>query len=302
MSRNALRRYLYGLVVASLPGCCHDVAATGYTVDVDAAAFDDADGGANGFKVCANICRQNECSGYTLDGGTAKVHCVEVGGRSCGFPVAGGPAPLRLRPVAIFCDDPVGAWFARMAHVEGAAVYGFLQLAGELQRLGAPAELVDAAHEAAGDERRHARIARRLAREARATVPAVEIDPTPPRDAFQVALGNAVDGGVFETFGVLVTHWQSRTAAGRRVRAAFCRIHEDELRHAELARAVARWLEPRLTPPERARIAEARRAAAARLRRDLEAPVPERLVKLAGLPPPEVTRRWAARMTADLWS
>jgi hypothetical protein len=307
MTRNALRRYLYGLVVASLPACCHDTGPEWQPYSVDAALFAGFDGGVERGaalppELCRKICHAAEpCSaGPVEDGGTAQVVCEGPGGQKCSFPLAaGGRPPPGLRPVAIFCEDPVAAWFAYLAHVEGAAVYGFLQLADELQRLGAPATLVDAAHQAAEDERRHARIALRLAR---AAVPAVEIDVTPPRSAFQIALDNAVEGGVFETFGVAVTLWQSRQAADRRVRAAFCRIYEDELRHAELAQSVARWLEPRLTPEQRGEIARARRAAAARLARMVAQPRDEALLRVAGLPPPAVAGHWVAQMTDALWS
>jgi hypothetical protein len=256
--------------------------------------------------VCSNICKKDlGCSGHVdSQTGETRVFCkISNGSDSCSFPLAaGGRPPAGLRPVAIFCGDPVGAWFAYMAHVEGAAVHGFLQLADELQRLGAPGELIDAAHEAAGDERRHARIARRLAREAGAAVPAVEIDATPPRSAFAIALDNAVEGGVFETFGAAITLWQSRAAADPRIRAAFCRISDDELRHAELARAVARWLEPRLTEAQRAHIAAARRDAAVRLAQMVAQPADETLVRVAGLPPPAVATAWVTQMTSDLWS
>jgi rubrerythrin len=309
MKRDTLRRYLASLVLASLPGCCSNYVGP-EEESVDAAVLSSVDGGVDPAQLPPELCRRL-CRGASichtspqLDLGELKVECVNVTMQSCG-PVfgAGGRPPAGLRPVEIpRCEDPVGAYFAYMAHVEGAAVFGFRNLARELTALGAPMSLVSQALRAADDERRHARIARRLARDYAATPASVEVEATPPRSALAIALDNATEGGVYETFAVLVTLHQSLTAADRRVRAAFARIADDELRHAELAQAVARFLEPRLSAEERAQVAQARRDAAARLAAELDTPFHPRLVALAGMPPRETTRRWLSQMTERLWS
>jgi rubrerythrin len=309
MSRNALRRYLSGLVIASLPACCRTEPERVFYQRIDPAILDSVDGGVPAEKlppeICKEVCRTvvDHCRFVPLDAGSdfnGDVACVQSPAHEvCSGPLPGGRPPPGLRPPLIEGDDPVGVYFAYMAHVEGAAVHGFLQLALELQNLGAPRELVRAAQKAAADEARHAAIARRLARR---SVPAVEIDATPPRGAFQIALDNAVEGGVFETYAVLTCQWQSRMAADARTRAAFCRIAEDELRHAEVAQAVAAWLEPQLDDAERRQIARARQNAAARLAAQVETPMPAALVAAAGLPPPEVARAWVADLTQRLWS
>src|SRR5690242_3782470 len=115
MTRNALRRYLYSLVVASLPGCCDGTPRQTRGVDVDAAIF--VDGGMYpGYPtvppdVCNNICKLDlGCSGnQDTSTGRSRVFCTISEGTagSCHFPLAaGGRPPAGLRPVAIFCDDP----------------------------------------------------------------------------------------------------------------------------------------------------------------------------------------------------
>lgn len=307
MRRQTLKRYLQSLVLSTLAGCCSTRGLTEHA-QIDDAGLALVDGGVPDSgelpaALCREICPKAEkllsCTLVPNSGG--EVACDEEVER-CGF-LPGGTPPAGLRPHApIDGDDPVGLHFAEMAHVERAAVLGFLRLAEELRALGAPARLCFAAERAARDEHHHARIAERLARGYGATAPSVEIDPTPRRDAFALALANAADGSVYETFGAVVTEWQSRAARDRRVRAAFHRIAEDELRHAELASELARWLAPQLSPKERTQVRQARRKAAARLARELARPLPVRLVEVAGLPPPEASRQLIAHMTGRLWS
>jgi hypothetical protein len=71
------------------------------------------------------------------------------------------------------------------------------------------------------------------------------------RSAFDLALDNAIEGCVNETFGALVLHVQALTAEDSATRRVFADIAEDEARHAELSRDLATWLDGRLTSSER---------------------------------------------------
>jgi len=55
------------------------------------------------------------------------------------------------------------------------------------------------------------------------------------RTLFEVALENAVEGCVRETYGAAVGAWQARRAPDDRVRRAFAPVVADEARHADLA-------------------------------------------------------------------
>jgi demethoxyubiquinone hydroxylase (CLK1/Coq7/Cat5 family) len=85
------------------------------------------------------------------------------------------------------------------------------------------------------------------------------------RSIVALAVENAVEGCVNETWAALMALHQAAEAREPDVRAALAEIATDEVRHAELARAVHDWLQPRLTAPERARVARARSAAIARI-------------------------------------
>ena len=162
---------------------------------------------------------------------------------------------------------------------------------------------VAAARVAAADETRHARVAAHFARRfGAATLAPVEIDAVAAPSLETLAEANAREGCVLETYGAVVTQWQSRTARDRAVRRAFVNIARDELRHAELAFAVARWLHPRLDDLGRRRVREARCAAADELARDIARPTPPRLVAAVGLPSSEAARGLVADLRARLWT
>ncbi len=153
------------------------------------------------------------------------------------------------------------AWLAGLVHLEAASIPAFLLLAGDLGRLGAPHGLIRAAHAAASDEVRHARTMSALARAAGATLSDVTIAPTPTRGLLDLALDNAVEGCVHESFAALCATHQAAHAADPVLRRVFATIAVDETRHAALAFALDAWLAPRLTRAERAHVVAARHAA-----------------------------------------
>jgi hypothetical protein len=320
MKRNTLSAFLRSIVMSALPvaaGCCSD-SSDRVPVQVDAFVVEDdagiGDGGTLPYSVCQTVCpatdngdKRKQLYGCRVtkatDAGITGVDCDELI-TSCGGFLPGGRPPLGLRPRReVDARDPAGAFFAAMAHVEAAAVDGFVELATALAVHGAPASLVADARNSARDEERHARVAAAFARRygARA-LPPVEIDAVAAPSLETLAAANAREGCVLETYGAVVTQWQSRTAGDRAVRRAFVNIARDELRHAELAFAVARWLHPRLDLAARRRVRDAQRAAAAELLRDIERPTDARLVATLGLPDREAARGLVADLRARLWA
>lgn len=184
----------------------------------------------------------------------------------------------------------LGAWLAEAAHLEAASVVAFRRLERELLALGAPHALVVAARRSRTDEIRHAREMALLARRFGATPPQVEVEALAPRSPFAIALENAVEGCVRETYGALVAAYQARTASDPELRSVLDRIARDEARHAALAHDVAAWLEPRLDDEERAAIARARADAVADLRAAVLRPPAADVAALAGMPKPREAR------------
>ncbi|HSO39812.1 MAG TPA: ferritin-like domain-containing protein [Labilithrix sp.] len=168
--------------------------------------------------------------------------------------------------------DAVTNHLVTSAYLEAASVVAFRRLELELRRFGAPPSLVARAQRSRADEIAHARDTARLARERGGVVPPLDIAPMTVHSLVEVALENAAEGCVRETYGALVAAFQAERCAPE-LRAFHRRIAADEARHAELAHDVARWLDRKLSPAERARVVAARAQALAELRTAaLEAP------------------------------
>lgn len=193
------------------------------------------------------------------------------------------PAGLVARE-ASRCADGLGRFFAEAAYLEAASVVSFDRLADELTSLGAPPSLVERARDSAADEVRHARTTSALARRFGGDVTMPEVAPARARSVFEIALENAVEGCVRETYGALVAHWQATHAGDLRIRAAMHVIAEDETRHAQLSVDVAAFLDGLLDDRERAAIDEARHTAIEGLLAELDAEPETSLVVAAGMP------------------
>jgi len=220
---------------------------------------------------------RTQCQNFAQPGGRRPAGMVDG-------PIAGEGIPRALREAV---------------RLEAASVTAFRQLARELEANGAPEDLVRRARSAARDEARHAREVRRVAAE-RGVEVALERTPLRPnRTLREVAIENAVEGCVRETWGALVALWQAR-AAPTELREVFARIAEDEIAHAELAWDVDRWSTKHLSERERAEVREAARRAVDDLdgefgggaRGDLEAQL--------GLPGEPATRDLLERLRAGV--
>jgi hypothetical protein len=148
-------------------------------------------------------------------------------------------------------------FFEDAAALEAASVGAFALVARELESFGAPRDLAQRARSAARDEIRHAALMSRHA----GIEPAHVTSTAPARTPFEVALDNAVEGCVNESFAAIVARFQSRSARDEDLRTEFASIADDECMHGDLAWDIAAWLEPRLGPSERSRVVLAREEA-----------------------------------------
>lgn len=202
-----------------------------------------------------------------------------------------GRRPEGLQPVTGEVPaHPVGRWFASMARLEASAVDAFEGVARELEAHGAPAALIDASRVAAQDEVRHHEAMSRLAQRYGARPLPAEIVDHPVRALYAIALENAVEGCIRETYGALAAHRQAFAATDPEIAAAMTEIAEDEGRHAALSWEIAAWIEPRLSDAERAELTLEKARAFADLRTEAELSPDPRLVDLAGLPDAETAQ------------
>ncbi len=317
-----LRRILQQIVIAGLPattaGCvepvidtdCVDTIDRMFTVQTPAdpplqlhinSCMVDA-------EACIDLCREtmqrnNLTSSPTrcdVEFGDASVQIdvsyeVSTGGSGC--PIE-GRRPAGLAPAhRLDARSAAGAWLARAAWLEAASIHAFVHLARELAQHAAPPALVRWALRSAEDEVRHTRAMTELAARYGAFPPVPEVAAPQPRSLEALAIENAVEGCVRETWGAVIAEWQSRAALDPAVRAAFAAIARDEARHAALAWAVDRWARARLDQDACARIDAAREAAVRELGSDAG------LVSAAlGLPDEPQVRGLFARTHDSLWN
>jgi hypothetical protein len=239
---------------------------------------------------CLDVCDPptNSCS--PTDGG---ILCYQL--------CFGGRRPEGMRASSVR-GPALARWLAEMAQLEAASVDAFARLARELRRLAAPPSLIRRAIAAARDEVRHARVTAKLARKAGARPTAPSVTPSRERALVEIAVENAREGCVRETFGALLATWQGEAAGDRELRAAMRAIAADETRHAELAWDVHRWARPLLTRKERSLVDGALRDEAAALVASAAVAAPAELIARAGLPSPAVAAQLAERARHALWS
>ncbi len=199
-------------------------------------------------------------------------------------------------------EASVGNVLARAAFLEAASVDAFLNLALELEQHAAPKELVRRAREAAQDEVRHAEAVGGFARRCGTTPAPVHIVAPPTRELLDIALDNAREGCVRETYGVASALAQAWRGENPQLRAVMQTIAIEELRHAELSWDLEAWLDSRLDADGRARVAQERQRAVDELCADLASPLPGALRSTLGIPSAAEAMRIAASLRSDLWS
>lgn len=148
--------------------------------------------------------------------------------------------------------------FANMASHEAAAVVAFEQLAEEVRVHSLPESLRRGALRAANEERRHTRLVGGLAHQLGGQFGISRERPTELRSLEALALDNAVEGCVRETFGAMIGAYQSEHARDPQVRAVLASVAEDELGHGAWSWTLGEELERRLPVSSRRRVREAR--------------------------------------------
>lgn len=206
----------------------------------------DADTGIAGDRCCYPVTQVDLDNGCVVGRPYYEAGALVTAEACEGTGWAGGRRPdtSRLTPAerTLLAD----AW-TRDALVEHASVAAFARFALELLAVGAPAELVDAAHAAARDEVRHARLAFALA-EGYAGAP-VAPGGFPFADGVRVetdlaalAAATAREGCVGETVVALLAAEALAATDDPAVRETLAVVAADETRHAELAWRTVRWM------------------------------------------------------------
>jgi hypothetical protein len=176
------------------------------------------------------------------------------------------------------CGDATGIadYLARSAYLEAVSVVAFERLAREISAHGAPEELTSLARRAAREEVEHADAVWRLASIFGATAPIERpsLVPSEVRSLYEIAVENAVEGCVRETYGAAVGVFRAARATDAAVREAMQAIAEEECGHAELSWRILRWTLSQLDEAERRAMGRAMRDAREALLDDIGREVP----------------------------
>jgi hypothetical protein len=223
---------------------------------------------------------------------------IEIGDPNCVIGRLTEGASPRLCPT----PRTVGEHLAKMASLEAASVVAFSRLAAEMEAFGAPDAFVRRARSAARDEVRHTAIVEKNARRYGASMVRSESHPLPLRGRFEVALENAREGMVRETYGALAATYHASAATDAAIGRMFARIAADETRHASLAMDFGSWLEPTLRRSERAEVERAREEAASNLADVIAVALEPEVHDTLGWPRHEVARELVAQAFPASWS
>ncbi len=208
-----------------------------------------------------------------------------------------GRRPRGLCAARTTSTTPAGDYFASMAHLESASVRAFRDLERWLVAFDAPRRLTRAAREAAGDERRHARAASRLARRFGGALARPKVRCVASPSWIELMDDNAVEGCVGETFGALLATWQAERAEDPRVRRTLRHIAADETRHAALSWELLAWGKARLSARDRQRMGRTIDGALAAIERRPAQPMDETARRIVGHPSPSEERDLVRALT-----
>lgn len=230
------------------------------------------------------------------------LHCAvneRHGTKTNGCPVEGRrPSRLAARPAE--SDGSLGAYFAECEWLEAASITAFEDLASDLEQLGAHHALVEACRAAARDEARHATTMGTLRARFGGDETPVVLGSRASRSLLDVAIENAVEGTIRETFGAAVALWRAAHAADSAVQRALRAIAEDECRHAALAREVESFLSEQLDANERALVARSRRDAIASLAAEVGRST-QVVSRVAGVPTRREARALLDVLSREVW-
>ncbi len=209
------------------------------------------------------------------------------------------------RPSGLHRERPRGRsrlarYLAQTAHLEAASIYAFQKLQRELGQYDAPLNLQLKARAAMMDEVRHAAAMAFHARRFGGHPKAARVALRPTANLEELALENAVEGCVRETFGAMVAHLQAHRAGDAKLRRSLRTIALEETKHAALSWELADWLKPRLSSASRRRIRDQERAAWLELRNEVREDLGPVLEAVAGVPRPRPASRMLRHLEREL--
>ncbi|WP_020559812.1 ferritin-like domain-containing protein [Thiofilum flexile] len=222
---------------------------------------------------------------------------------TCPRPMPGrAPHGLHISALAPIAFNPIGQYLADMTAMETAAITAFRYLARELEAYGAPDKLIARAYQAADEEVRHAEMAGLLSEAYGGIAASVQVDDFRLRSLYEIALENAVEGCVHETFAAACGLWQSQQAELGVFRQVIGHITDEEMDHAALSWDIYQWIMPQLSALEQAHIREAQAEAIHNLMQDFKQESDSQIQQAFGLPAHADAARLFEQLKNAVWN
>ena len=193
---------------------------------------------------------------------------------------------------------PIAHWLARAFHGEASSVAAFSILASELRQHNAPPSLAKRCMRAAKEEVMHARMMSRFCAQEGGKASPLDFGTQTKRGIFELAMDNAVEGCIFETYAALRARYQSLHAENKKVRKIMKIIARDETAHAQLAWDIHSWIMPQLSDEQRACVAKEQEKARRKLKESVQNSPSTSLSKEIGLPGQELVAELCVRLAA----
>lgn len=149
-------------------------------------------------------------------------------------------------------------YFVQCAHLEAASVDAFVELAHCLRTANAPQNLIDRSVQAAKEEVHHAVLFARLA--GIQEIPTCE-KQRKKKSIFEMALHNAVEGCIYESWAALMAHHHKKHCSDPRLRSVYKVLAQDETKHAQLSWDLHDWFLSQLSKQECAHVLDAQKRA-----------------------------------------
>jgi hypothetical protein len=195
----------------------------------------------------------------------------------------------------------LGQYLADMTAMETAAITAFYNLSLELEAYDAPADLIARARQAVLEETRHSEMAALLAASFDAEMPEVTVDDFCLRSLYEIAIENAVEGCVNETFAAACGLWQSEYAQLYVFRKVIGHITEEEMGHAALSWEIHQWIMPQLSEAQQEQIRLAQAEAVDSLVSDFKQESNPVLQQAFGLPTKDDAARLFTQLKNSVW-
>lgn len=235
------------------------------------------------------------------DAGMIQVRCNREG--SCAIPgrwtSIAGPKPLAL---AYSIQEEM----KRRVKCEAVAVIAFERLAFELKAYQAPIELLAKIQVAIEDEKRHtsnfSSVCLAQNWEIEEDITHIQVSQYPVRSLLELAIENAIEGCVGESFAALENLYQSHFAKNQTIKALHQSIVFDEIAHAELSWQIHDWINQQLPIHEKVLLQEALvQAISGKISINPNCHLPEETKQYLGLPDHHTAKILYNQLNEQLW-